>query len=396
MKILYVTLEDLSLQKGSVVHIMEIVLGLQARGHRIGLLARNRGKMKEVDFFFDLQPTSSWWGPLRYRRMPTYLLSSLILFFSLWRLLPRYDIVYARDFHAAVLACLPRWIFGKKLVYEINGLASEEVRLRGNSSGIRLFSTLIRWLEQTATLSSDLIVSVTPQIASYLVTRFHGASDKIKIIGNGVDVEKFHPILDPALLEDWRRRLGIEKEDRVIAFVGNLAPWQGVDTLIASGLRLLTKMEKLKFLIVGEGMMKDPLLARVTERRLGGSFIFTGMMPHETVPFLINVADICVAPFIARRNEKTGVSPLKVFEYLACGKPVIVSRIEGLEMIEEAGIGVLVNPEDSADLGNAVSKLLNEPEQRREMGRKGSEIVRNHFRWELRVDAIEQLLTGLA
>ena len=150
MKILYLTLEDMSLHKGSVVHVREIVSGLHARGHTVGLLARNRGWIKEIDFFYNLQPTSSWWGPLKRLRTPTYLFSSLFLFFSLWFLVPRYDVVYARDFHSAVIAWLPRRIFGKKLVYEINGLASEEVKLKGNSFKVRFFSMLVYWAEKMA------------------------------------------------------------------------------------------------------------------------------------------------------------------------------------------------------------------------------------------------------
>jgi glycosyltransferase involved in cell wall biosynthesis len=396
MKILYLTLEDVSLHKGSVVHIREIVSGLHARGHTVGLLARNRGGIKEIDFSYNLQPTSSWWGPLKRLRTPNYLLSSLFLFFSLWFLLPRYDVVYARDFHAAVMAWMPRWVFGKKLVYEINGLASEEVKLKGNSFRVRLFSMLIRGAERIASLSADLIISVTPQIASYLVTRFHVSPSRVEIVGNGVDPEKFFPLRDPALLNDWRRRLGIEEKDRVIGFVGNLAPWQGMDILIESALRLLSRMERLKFLIVGDGVMKPRLLTRVTEQGLGRAFIFTGMMPYETVPVLINVADICVAPFIARRNKETGVSPLKVFEYLACGKPVIASRIEGLEVIERTGVGILVEPQDSADLERALLKLLNEPQLCKEMGRRGLNVAREEFSWESRVATIEHLLTGLA
>ena len=75
---------------------------------------------------------------------------------------------------------------------------------------------------------------------------------------------------------------------------------------------------------------------------------------------------------------------------------VIASRIEGLEMVEIVGIGLLVRLEDPADLENAQLKLLNEPERQRELSRKGSEIARRHFRREMRLDAIEQLLTGLA
>jgi glycosyltransferase involved in cell wall biosynthesis len=279
---------------------------------------------------------------------------------------------------------MPRWVFRKKLVYEINGLASEEVKLKGNSFGVRLFSVLIRGAERMAALCADLIISVTPQIASHLVIRFHVSPNRVEIVGNGVDPEKFLPIRDPAQLNIWRKRLGIEEKDRVIGFVGNLA------------LRVLNRTERLKVLIVGDGVMKPWLLTRVMEEGFGRDFIFTGTMPHETVPVLINVADICVAPFIARRNKETGVSPLKVFEYLACGKPIVASRIEGLEVIERTGVGILVEPGDPIDLENALLKLLREPQQWREMGQRGLEVARQEFSWESRAATIEHLLTRLA
>ena len=125
----------------------------------------------------------------------------------------------------------------------------------------------------------------------------------------------------------------------MIAFVGNLAPWQGVNILIESAFQLLVNNENLKFLIVGEGSLRDSLEKRVSDSKYEKKFIFTGMIQYEDIPILINIADICVAPFISKRNRITGVSPIKVFEYMACGKPVICSRIEGLEFIEEEGVG---------------------------------------------------------
>ena len=117
-------------------------------------------------------------------------------------------------------------------------------------------------------------------------------------------------------------------------FVGNIARWQGVEVLVDVAFRILNEEQRVKFVIVGEGVLKEGLVKKVSGSGYERSIIFTGMIDYKIVPQLINLADICVAPFISRRNEKTGVSPLKIFEYMACGKPVIASRIEGLEFIE--------------------------------------------------------------
>jgi glycosyltransferase involved in cell wall biosynthesis len=198
------------------------------------------------------------------------------------------------------------------------------------------------------------------------------------------------------LLWSWKKRLGITKEDVVIAFVGNLAPWQGVNILIESAFRLLVNNKNLKFLIVGEGFLRDFLEKRVSDSKHEKKFMFTGMIQYEDIPVLINIADICVAPFISRRNRITGVSPIKVFEYMACGKPVISSRIEGLEFIEEEGAGRLIEPEDVTGLEKALYDLIKDLQKRMRMGQKGLQIARERFSWESMVIKIEEVLKGLA
>jgi len=217
----------------------------------------------------------------------------------------------------------------------------------------------------------------------------------VEVIGNGVNTKNFHPIQDQAVLAEWRRRLGIADEDVVVAFVGNLALWQGVDILIESAFQLLSIGKKLKLLIIGEGVLKSFLMKKVLDSGYLREFIFTGMIEYENIPFLINITDICVAPFISERNRKTGVSPLKVFEYMACGKPVVASRIEGLEFIEEEGAGCLVELGDVIGLGKALEDLLRNRDKRIEMGRRGLEIAREKFSWDSRAVEISEILSAI-
>jgi glycosyltransferase involved in cell wall biosynthesis len=228
-----------------------------------------------------------------------------------------------------------------------------------------------------------------------LIQKYSCQRDKIEIVGNGVNGKRFYPIQDKTLLSEWRRRWGIDPEDTVILFVGNLALWQGVDILVEAAARLLPGNDRLKFLIVGDGVLKTSLIKKVSETRLEKAFIFTGMVDHNEIPFFINIADICVAPFISARNRKTGLSPLKVYEYMACGKPVISSRIWSLEWIEEEGAGCLVEPGDVISLEKALLELQKEPRKRIVMGRKGLQIVREKFDWESGAKKIEKIIEEL-
>jgi glycosyltransferase involved in cell wall biosynthesis len=396
MKVLYITLENLSLHKGSVIHIKEVIGGLERRGHQVGLIGNASEEIKPADHFYNIYPKILFSFKYLRREGKSYLISSIFLFLTLFRILRQYDIIYARDFHTVIIALIPRLVFKKKLVFEINGLASEEQRLKSQTFFNQILAKAFQKAEKLAVRCSNRIVSVTPQIATYLIQHCHCRAEKVKVIGNGVNTEKFFPIDDDTLLSNWRKNWEIKREDVVIAFIGNLAPWQGVNILIESAFQLLTYEENVKFLIVGEGFLKYSIEKRVLDSGHEKKFIFTGMMNYEDIPALINMADICVAPFISRRNRTTGVSPIKVFEYMGCAKPVICSRIVGLEFVEVEGVGRLVEPEDVVGLEKELHNLIKDPQKRVRMGQKGLQIARERFSWEEKVIMIEDVLKSLA
>ena len=395
MKITYITFENMSLHKGSVVHVKEVIIGLRKLGHHVTLIAPALGKIEYVDCFYNIYPHAINLIRSLGLKKKSYFISSVVLFLYLFKIMPQSEVIYAREFYAVFVALLPLLLFKRKLVYEINGLASEEQKLRGDSFMNRFFSFILKKGEMLAAKCSNLVVSVTPQITTYLINHFHCKSSKIKVVENGVNIRSFYPISDIALLREWRKKVGIGKDEVVVVFVGNIAPWQGVNILIESAFRLLSQKKKLKFLIVGDGLLKEGLLKKVKDSKWREEIIFLGMKPYEEIPFLINIADICVAPFINERNRKTGVSPLKIFEYMACGKPVVASRIEGLEFIEKEDAGQLVEPDDAINLANALQDLLRNTNKRIEMGQRGLEIARGKFSWDSRALQISKILSAI-
>ena len=389
MKILYITLENLSLHKGSVVHVKEIVTGLRNLGHQVGLVASSLNKSEEADHFYNLHHVPDFLLRLfRLKRQP-YCVSSIFLFLHLLKILSQYDVIYARDFHTVIIALFPRLIFKKKLVFEMNGIANEEQKLKKRSILNRILVYLIQKGEKMAAGYSDRIVSVTSQIASYLMAHFNCQPSKIEIIGNGVNTKKFYPIQDEVLLLNLRKRLGIPYKDIVILFVGNLAPWQGMEYIIQIAPLLIKEVENIRFLIIGDGILKDEFKKKVNALGISAHFIFTGMVDYEQIPLYINIADVCVLP---KRRLKSGYSPLKLYEYMACGKPVVSSRVEGLEFIEDEGVGRLVDPEDMESFEEAISDLLKNFQKREDMGRKGLQIANKRFNWDSKVAKIEKIL----
>ena len=128
--------------------------------------------------------------------------------------------------------------------------------------------------------------------------------------------------------------------------------------------------------------MKDNLFKLCKELGVEDRFIFTGVIAYDRVPLYINASDICTAPFIFARNAKIGLSPLKLYEYMACGKPVVASNISGVsDVIEASGGGISVLPENLDALADGILKLLENPDLRLKMGSKGLSYVTENYSW---------------
>jgi starch synthase len=368
----------MDLSKGSTVHVKEVVDALGAMGCEVTLIASGNPQGDSSQVFISLQkrPLSQ----TGIRRLLTVLRELIQVFLLSCFYLPSHDLVYARDYHVALMCLLPKMLVKRRLVYEINGLASEEWMMKDATVPNRAVAVIIRGLEGLAARGADRVVAVTEGLTQYLVSNLHVEEKKIAVVPNGVDIKEFCPIGESESLEELRAILGIRKEP-VVLFVGNLAPWQGIDTLLDSVPLVLKEIPQVKFLIVGEGSLHIELQAKARTMNLEKHVLFTGMASHEKVPLFINLADLCVCP---KRNYSTGLSPLKVYEYMACGKAVVSSRASGLGIIEERKTGVLVEPENPEALAEGIIELLLDPQKRARMGQEGLKVVRHEFAWAKR------------
>jgi len=316
----------------------------------------------------------------KYLVQPSYeFMLSFYLLYSCIRNRP--DVLYLRQNSFPFFPIFLCKILKISSIVEVNGIVLDELKVNPNSQSFayRVFSYLALRSEKFNYRYCDRIVSVTDRLKDELVRLYSIPENKIHVINNGANTDVFKP-LD---LEQTKSRLKLENSKKYVCFVGNLAAWQGVEFLIRASPLILEKCPDARFLIVGDGVMKDSLMKITSELRLSDKFIFTGRIPYENVPLYINAADVCVAPFIKERNSKIGLSALKTYEYLACGKPIVASSISGVrDLIESSGGGVSVAPENPEELAAAVVKLLLDENSRVLMGDKGRRYVVENHSWD--------------
>jgi len=193
-------------------------------------------------------------------------------------------------------------------------------------------------------------------------------------------------LFKPADKTGCRQALKLAEANKVVCFVGNFYPWQGLEDIIEALPSILKNVPEAMLLVVGdqpphsENNLKQKLLDMIKGLHLESKVIFTDSVPYQDVPVYINAADVCV---IAQRPMRAGFSPLKLFEYMACGKPVVASDIAGVrEIVEESQGGILIPPENEEKLAEALIDLLVHEELMREMGENGRRCVNEEYTWK--------------
>lgn len=378
MKILFLALsDDIHDFIGSSVHIRELAKSFSDLGHSVHLVV-GYNKTTENNCI-DLPDVSITYVKNKFPFVfPKSLFFSKILILSKIIRKFRPDLIYERNFNCTV-GSLISIIYKIPLLVEINGLVDDEIKLLNrskNSSKVKLVFS--KWIRKISLNKATTIIAVTNNIKAWMEYDYNIPSEKIKTISNGANVELFRP-MDK---DKCKKELNLSLKNRYVSFVGNLAPWQGVDYLIKAAPLVIEAFPETRFLIVGDGLMRQEWENMVEDSNLDEYFLFTGPVPFNIVAIYINATDLCVAPFIRDRNEKIGLSPLKIYEYLACGKPVVASDILGVgDVLQKENVGLSFPSEDYIEFANKMKHLLSDDKLNAEMGNYGRELVVKKYSW---------------
>jgi len=208
--------------------------------------------------------------------------------------------------------------------------------------------------------------------------------EKIKVIYNGVDINKFQ-IDSSDSLKEKMKEFGLKKEDIVIGSVARFDPVKNIDALVRAFARLpKSALEKCKMLLLGDG--PELPFVRNTAKDLGvkEKVIFAGM--RSDIPQCLSLVDIYVQP-----SKFEGV-PNAVLEAMAAGLPVIATNVGGVpEIVEDGRTGILVEVDDEKTLARSIELLIEDPEKRRKMGSLGRKRVTSLFSIEKMVSEYEKL-----
>src|SRR5947199_7891972 len=181
------------------------------------------------------------------------------------------------------------------------------------------------------------------------------AADRISCLANGVDTRRFHPDIDP---EPIRTRYSLGQQP-VVGFLGSLKPWHGMDFLLDAMVQLRRRQRDQRLLIVGEGPGLEHIRERVRSNALEEHVLLAGKVRHEEIPAYLAAMDLTVAPYSA--EQPFYFSPLKVFESLAAGRPVVAPRLGQLnELIDHGVTGLLYDAGDLDALVESMDALLAE------------------------------------
>lgn len=216
--------------------------------------------------------------------------------------------------------------------------------------------------------------------------------DHIEVIPNGVDARHYYPAAAEPPLEALRR----EGDEFIVGYLGNFGAGQGLETVIEAAALLADSGERIRFVLAGDGPTRGQIEACARELGVRNITIHPPIAKEATRAFY-NSCDLCLVPLAPFPILQETV-PSKIFEVMACERPVLASLGgEGARIMEESGAGVVIPPGEPGIMAEAIGRLAAMPgEELRELGRRGSGYVARHYGRDLLAERYLALLTEVA
>jgi glycosyltransferase involved in cell wall biosynthesis len=231
---------------------------------------------------------------------------------------------------------------------------------------------------------ADRIIAVSNATKDYVLS-LGAKPEKVKVLHNGVDLVKFRPLTGKR--EEMRTKLGISRNAIVVLTVRRLVYKNGVDTLIESANLAIKKNPRIVFLVVGKGPDFNNVKLRIRQLGIEKNFMLTGFVRDEDLPFYYNAADFFVLP------SKSGEGlPLVALEAMACGLPVIATKVGGIrEIIKD--YGKLVPPNEPKLLAGAILDFAGVDFSSRKKELRA--VMEEKFSWDANVERLVEIYEEL-
>jgi len=363
-----------------LTHTREIVNGLAATGeYRIKFIGPRVDKRvitenlgEEIERLFVYSPKNRLMHRIIY---PMTLIVSLLYMFYYSERSRRPDVVYTRYTPVLCPAIILLRLLRIKVVSEVNSLNYVNYKANGFAS------SFINKIEALYLNNVAGIIAISDILQEQLRSVVRSAVP-IAVVSNGANTDMFKEYPPSA----FKEKIAYKYDDRLkyVGFVGHLHPWQGVDTLIEAVGILASARDDIRAVVVGGGDVeryKDKARAMGLEDVV----LFTGPQDYRLVPFYISSFDVCVAPGTGDDYNSFHLrSPLKIFEYLACGKPVVSGDLRNINsLIEDNDVGEIIFGIDPVKLARSIEKHVNLSEAEKErLAQRAVKLIREMFSWQ--------------
>lgn len=395
MKILITSSLDLEKSLHSRLH--QFVDYLSTKNHEIVILSI-KDYWKDKQTKMDRIRSSSYHNMLKNTKIYHFTekkvnpyLQELLSFRSINKLLD--DVDYKTfDVHIAADTFVSGYLVAKKMkrvgINTIYDTADNMPEMIKTSPQIPKFLRFPGYFFGTAMLKKNIEVAKKIIVSGEILRKsLNIPIYKAEIVPNGVNVNDFSNISS----EKFKARLGISS-DFVIGYVGALREWVDLKSVFSAIKQLGKKYSDIRMMVVGaEGYFEEnKMLAK--EFDIEGKVIFTGQVPYDEIPQYISCMDVCVLPF--KKNRVADDScPLKLFEYMACGKPVVSTKLSEVENIVKNRILYASNSEEYK---NRIIELYNSEGLRDEMGLEGRRFIEENHDWSKLASKFEKVLLEVA
>ncbi|WP_187299405.1 glycosyltransferase family 4 protein [Nitrospira moscoviensis] len=370
--------EDLSVAAGGARQVLDLAAALTQRGHEVTIVAPQPIAPIEVPADrLRMQPVPVVRGgairPLSFLLGSMKVLGGVI---RTWR--PDVFLWFDSPGQLAPLRVLRH--HECPVVYFVNGLPEEEVQGLWRWAPIR---QALSYGLRRAAARAQAVVTVCPEICKSFGTRERA---RCTVIRNGVDPVRF----SPQSHEEARAKLSISGTGPYIGFVGGFFPWHGLETLIHAVPMVAESYPGLQLFLVGEGRTKGALEDLVQRRGLGAHVRFVGRVEFDAVPAWVASFDVCVV--LHQRTRSYPGDSMKLWEYLACGRPVVTTAGPGYgDTVEAMGAGLSAKADDAEDLARQLRRLLADRAVRAAMGERGRTAVVQSHTWAARAAQLESV-----
>jgi glycosyltransferase involved in cell wall biosynthesis len=390
-------------QPGITRHF-SLAAALNRRGHNVTLIASsfdhvtrreirlNPGEMWRLETIEGVQ--FLWLRTPSYPGNTTRRVGNMLVFaWRVWRRwgmgqLARPDVVVGSSPH--LFGAFAAWrlarAFGQPFVFEIRDLWPEALVQWGSLRAGHPVIRVLAWIERTLYRNATRIITLWPHSPPYIAAR-GGHPNKIVWISNGVYLDAIRP-------QPPRNN---SSEPLTIMYLGAHGLANALHTILdaAALLRAEGYADKVRFRLVGDGPNKPDLIRQARTAGLGEMVRFEEPVPKRSVNDVIVEADAFILPLHRGGLYRWGMSPNKLFDYMAAARPIVLAVDAPSNPVAEAGAGLSVPAEDATAVAEAIKTLLVlSPEERWEMGLRGRRHVEAHHDLTRLAERFEACLLG--